>query len=66
LQPRDSTGRPQNPRVLAGYLRRAQPFLRALGIEIVSTVGSISADEPDPASGTSALWVGKFSLPETG
>ena len=28
------TGRPQNPRALAGRLRRAQSSLRALGIEI--------------------------------
>jgi hypothetical protein len=31
---RDRTGWPQNPRALAGRLRRAQSFLRALGIEI--------------------------------
>ena len=31
----DSAGWPKNPRVLAGRLRRAQTFLRALGIEIV-------------------------------
>jgi hypothetical protein len=30
----ESTGRIKNPRVLAGHLRRAQTFLRALGIEI--------------------------------
>jgi hypothetical protein len=29
-----STGWPKNPRALAGRLRRAQTFLRALGIEI--------------------------------
>jgi hypothetical protein len=28
------TGWPKNPRALAGRLRRAQPFLRALGIEV--------------------------------
>jgi hypothetical protein len=28
------TGWPENPRALAGHLRRAQTFLRALGIEI--------------------------------
>ncbi len=33
-QTRDSTGWPKNPRALAGHLRRAQTFLRALGIEI--------------------------------
>jgi hypothetical protein len=32
--PRDRTGWPTNPRALAGRLRRAQTFLRALGIEI--------------------------------
>jgi hypothetical protein len=32
--PRDGTGWPKNPRALAGRLRRAQTFLRALGIEI--------------------------------
>ena len=32
--PRDSTSWPKNPRALAGHLRRAQTFLRALGIEI--------------------------------
>src|SRR3954453_11401926 len=32
--PRDGTGWPKNPRALAGHLRRAQTFLRALGIEI--------------------------------
>ena len=32
--PRDGTGWPRNPRALAGHLRRAQTFLRALGIEI--------------------------------
>jgi hypothetical protein len=31
---RDRTGWPQNPRALAGRLRRAQSFLRALGIEV--------------------------------
>ena len=31
---RDPTGWPKNPRALAGRLRRAQPFLRALGIQI--------------------------------
>jgi hypothetical protein len=31
---RDCTGWPKNPRALAGRLRRAQTFLRALGIEI--------------------------------
>jgi hypothetical protein len=30
----ESTGRIKNPRVLAGHLRRAQTFLRALGVEI--------------------------------
>ena len=30
----DNTGWPKNPRALAGHLRRAQTFLRALGIEI--------------------------------
>jgi hypothetical protein len=30
----DITGFPKNPRALAGHLRRAQTFLRALGIEI--------------------------------
>jgi hypothetical protein len=32
--PKDGTGWPKNPRALAGHLRRAQTFLRALGIEI--------------------------------
>ena len=32
--PRAGTGWPKNPRALAGHLRRAQTFLRALGIEI--------------------------------
>ena len=32
--PRGGTGWPRNPRALAGHLRRAQTFLRALGIEI--------------------------------
>ena len=32
--PRDGTGWEKNPRALAGHLRRAQTFLRALGIEI--------------------------------
>jgi hypothetical protein len=31
---RDSTGWPKNPRALAGRLRRAQTFLRVLGIDI--------------------------------
>jgi len=31
----DYTGWPKNPRALAGHLRRAQTFLRALGIEII-------------------------------
>jgi hypothetical protein len=31
---RDSSGWPKNPRALAGRLRRAQTFLRALGIDI--------------------------------
>jgi hypothetical protein len=31
---RDNTGWPKNPRALAGRLRRAQTFLRALGIDI--------------------------------
>jgi hypothetical protein len=31
---RDGTGWPKNPRALAGRLRRAQTFLRILGIEI--------------------------------
>jgi hypothetical protein len=30
----DNTGWPKNPRALAGHLRRAQTFLRALGIDI--------------------------------
>jgi hypothetical protein len=30
----DITGFPKNPRAIAGHLRRAQTFLRALGIEI--------------------------------
>jgi hypothetical protein len=30
----DSIGWPKNPRALAGHLRRAQTFLRALGIDI--------------------------------
>jgi len=33
-QPRDSTGWRGSPRALAGHLRRAQTFLRALGIDI--------------------------------
>ena len=33
-QTADYTGWPKNPRALAGHLRRAQTFLRALGIEI--------------------------------
>src|SRR5437773_729253 len=33
-QTRDSIVWPKNPRALAGHLRRAQTFLRALGIEI--------------------------------
>ena len=32
--PRGGTGWPRTPRALAGHLRRAQTFLRALGIEI--------------------------------
>jgi hypothetical protein len=32
--PRDRTGWPKNPRALAGRLRRAQTFLRVLGIDI--------------------------------
>jgi hypothetical protein len=32
--PRDHTGWPKNPRALAGRLRRAQTFLRALGVDI--------------------------------
>jgi hypothetical protein len=32
--PKDGTGWAKNPRALAGHLRRAQTFLRALGIEI--------------------------------
>jgi hypothetical protein len=32
--PRDGIGWPKNPRALAGHLRRAQTFLRALGIDI--------------------------------
>jgi hypothetical protein len=31
---RERTGWPRNPRALAGRLRRAQTFLRALGIEV--------------------------------
>ncbi len=31
---RDSSGWPKNPRALSGHLRRAQTFLRALGIDI--------------------------------
>jgi hypothetical protein len=31
---RDSAGWPKNPRALAGRLRRAQTFLRALGVDI--------------------------------
>jgi hypothetical protein len=34
IPPRNSTGGPKNPRSLAGRLRRAQPGLRSLGIEI--------------------------------
>jgi hypothetical protein len=34
---RESAGWPKNPRALAGRLRRAQTFLRALGIEVVFT-----------------------------
>jgi hypothetical protein len=30
----DSAGRPKNPRALAGHLRRAQTFLRAVGVDI--------------------------------
>ena len=33
-QTSDSIGWPKNPRALAGHLRRAQTFLRALGIDI--------------------------------
>ena len=33
-QARDSTGWAKNPRALAGHLRRAQAFLRVLGIDI--------------------------------
>jgi hypothetical protein len=33
-QTSDRTGWPKNPRALAGHLRRAQTFLRALGLEI--------------------------------
>jgi hypothetical protein len=35
----DRTGWPQNPRALAGRLRRAQTFLRALGIDITFSRG---------------------------
>jgi hypothetical protein len=34
---RQADGRPKNPRALAAHLRRAQTFLRALGIDIVFT-----------------------------
>jgi hypothetical protein len=33
-QTADNTGWPKNPRVLAGHLRRAQTFLRALGVDV--------------------------------
>jgi hypothetical protein len=36
---RDRTGWPKNPRALAGRLRRAQTFLRALGIDIAFSRG---------------------------
>ena len=32
-----STALPKNPRALAGHLRRAQTFLRALGIDVIFT-----------------------------
>ena len=35
----DRTGWPQNPRALAGRLRRAQSFLRVLGIDITFSRG---------------------------
>jgi hypothetical protein len=34
MQPRDGIKWPKTPRALAGHLRRAQTFLRALGIEV--------------------------------
>jgi hypothetical protein len=33
-QTADNTGWPKNPRALAGHLRRAQTFLRALGVDV--------------------------------
>ena len=36
--PKDGIGWAKNPRALAGHLRRAQTFLRALGIEIIANV----------------------------
>jgi hypothetical protein len=41
---RDSTGWPRNPRALAGRLRRAQPFLRVLGIDITFSRGGRSGN----------------------
>jgi hypothetical protein len=59
VQPR--TGWPKNPRALAGHLRRAQTFLRTLGIDITfsregrsgtraleNTVSSVSDGGPEP------------------
>ena len=36
--PKDGIGWAKNPRALAGHLRRAQTFLRALGIEFIANV----------------------------
>ena len=50
--PRDGTGWPKNPRVLAGHLRRAQTFLRALGIEI--------AFSREGRAGSRVIWMRSF------
>jgi hypothetical protein len=43
---RDSAGWPKNPRALAGRLRRAQTFLRALGIDITfSREGQVGTNQ---------------------
>jgi hypothetical protein len=53
---------PKTPRALAGRLRRAQPFLRVLGIDVIA--GEDDLDAPDLCTGPLSLLPPAVDRPE--
>jgi hypothetical protein len=63
---RDSAGWPKNPRALAGRLRRAQTFLRALGIDIAFTREGRAGSRVIRIHGTVETTVSTVSVGDSG